>query len=130
MKTCLALLALALCGTVLAQDVTRPAEVVGLLGARLGDDVQPDWPPVPTDVAGQPETIEHYNIYRASAPDFVPDIKSGTNRIGTSTSAQFIDLGAGTDGLTYYYLISAVDDAGLESNTKVSLVTTLPVVLR
>jgi len=128
MKTCLALLMLALCGTVLAQDVTRPAEVAGLLGARVGSDVQLSWPAVETDAAGQPETIDHYNIYRGIAPDFVPDIAGGSNRIGTSPSAQFTDLGAAADELAYYYLISAVDNAGLESNTKPSLVTTPPVV--
>ncbi len=64
MKTCLALLTLAVCGTVLAQDVTRPAEVTGILGARVGGDVQFSWPPVTTDAAGQPETIDHYNIYK------------------------------------------------------------------
>lgn len=123
---CVSLLAFALGGPAAAQDVTRPAAVEGLVGAHVGDDVELSWDPVTLDAAGQPETIALYNIYRGTAPEFVPDTTSGTNRIGTSVTQQFVDPGAATDGIDYYYLISAVDDADLESNTKSSRVTTPP----
>ncbi|GAB4372560.1 MAG: hypothetical protein Kow0062_08990 [Acidobacteriota bacterium] len=108
-------------------DVTPPAEVTGVHVVREGADLRLSWDAVTTDAAGQPETVDHYRIWRGTAPDFVPDKAGGSNEIGTSTTEEFVDLGAGDPPQTYYYLVSAVDAAGLESRTKAPTVTTPPV---
>jgi hypothetical protein len=113
-------------GTALAEDVTRPAEVSGLLAARAGADVELQWGPVTLDVAGQPEIIDYYKVYRGGSPSFVPDMAGGSNLIGTTLTEQYSDLGAAADANDYYYLVSAVDTAGNESNTKSCLITTVP----
>jgi hypothetical protein len=103
-------------------DVLRPAPVAGLVVDRAGDDVHLDWDAVTLDISGQPETISHYYVYRGTTPDFVPDRENATNRIGSPATEEFEDLGIAGDGQDYYYLISAVDTAGHESNTAASLV--------
>ncbi|GEM_PF-1739409 len=115
---------------VAAADVTNPADVTGLFVTRdaaTPDDLDLTWDPVTTDKAGNPETVSQYNIYRGITPDFVPDKDTASNRIGTSTTTSFVDVGAKSDGNDYFYLVSAVDDAGNESGTRASTVTTPPV---
>lgn len=110
-----------------AADVTKPAEVAGLLAVRSGDDVVLSWSPVAQDVNGAAESVSQYRIYRGSTPSFVPDKTGGSNRIGTSPTAGFTDAGAMLTGIDGYYSVSAVDAAGNESVTKPSGITTLPV---
>jgi hypothetical protein len=124
---CAAAVAAGSSGTVPAADVTRPAEVAGLVAAHNGDDVDFAWTPVTLDAAGNAETVDHYRVYRAEAPDFVPDKAGGANRIGTSATAEFTDVDAATNAATYFYLVSAVDADGNESDTKTPLVAAPPV---
>ncbi len=111
----------------LAADVTRPAEVSGLLLDRDGADVELSWNPATTDAAGQPETIGHYNVYRGSAATFVPDKLGGSNRIGMPAAASYTDAGAAAHPQTYFYLAGAVDSSGNESDSKAPRITTAPV---
>ncbi len=108
-----------------AADATKPAEVTGLRVARSGNDVQLAWSAVGLDAAGLPETIDHYNVYRGTGPDFTPDVLGGSNRVGASPLPVFDDMAA-LDGPSFYYLISAVDAAGNESATRPTRVTTPP----
>lgn len=111
----------------LAQDVVGPASVSQLLVERSGDDLVLTWDEVVTDAAGQPETVDVYRVYRGLSPDFVPDADGGSNRIGEAALPEFTDVGAASDGVDYYYLVSAVDAAGNESNTKAPSVSVPPV---
>ena len=110
-----------------AADVVPPAEVSGLFANRNGSDVQLSWNAVVLDAAGGAETVASYRIYRDTTPGFVPDKTGGTNRVGTSAVTSFPDLGAASSGSTYYYVVSAVDAAGNESNTKTAAVVGIPV---
>jgi len=110
-----------------AQDVVRPAEVQGLLEGSDGVAVQLSWDPVTTDVLGHPETISHYRVYRGETPDFVPDKTGDSNLLGTALLPEYSDDAAAQAPLSYYYLISAVDADGNESDTKPAVVTTPPV---
>jgi len=114
-------------GMLPAQDVTRPAEVAGLLLGRTSNDVELTWEPTTNDAAGGPDTADHYNVYRGTSATFVPDKLAGGNRIGMPSAENHADGGVAGDGVAYYYLVSAVDAAGNESDTKVPLVTTPPV---
>jgi hypothetical protein len=58
--------------------------------------------------ANQESDIAYYKVFRNNAP-------TGTfTLMGTSTGTSFVD-GNVTNGSTYYYAVSAVDDAGQES---------------
>ena len=58
--------------------------------------------------ANQESDIDFYKVYRNSAP-------TGTfTLIGSSSSTSFVDTNV-TNGVTYYYAVSAVDLAGQES---------------
>ena len=114
-------------GSALALDVTRPAAVTGVAVDRSAGDVGLSWEAVLLDAAGHPEVVDHYNVYRGVAPNFVPDKFSFTNRIGTTPSVTYDDLGVAEDGINYYYKVGAVDSEGHESNLQASLVTTAPV---
>jgi hypothetical protein len=119
-------LAVVVSGPTLAQDVTRPAAVADLVAARAGGDVEMAWPPVTLDAAGQPESIDYYKVYRGESPDFVPDKVGGSNLIGTNAMEQYTDVGAAANATDYFYLISAVDTVGNESDTKSPLIGTAP----
>lgn len=111
----------------LAADVTKPAEVGGLLIHRSGDDVVLSADPVSLDAAGQPETVTEYRLYRGTVPSFVPDRVGGTNRVGTAASPSFVDVGAAITPESYFYLISAVDASGNESASQAPRIVEPPV---
>jgi hypothetical protein len=121
------LAALAAAHQTLAADVTRPATVENVVATRSGSDVVVSWQPVTSDAAGQPETTSHYKVYRGTSPAFVPDRLGGTNLAGTSPLASFNDTNAAASGSDFYYLVSAVDAAGNESNIEPSTVLVPPV---
>ncbi|MCP3978416.1 MAG: DUF1565 domain-containing protein, partial [bacterium] len=107
----------------------RPEEPVGLVVDVSGNDVSLSWNGVSLDVLGQPETINHYNVYRGTAPGYVPDRGTFLNRIGTPPSNSFSDTGVFNDGQDYYYLVSAVDDSANESNVRATRISRLPVLI-
>jgi len=109
-----------------AADVTNPAEVENLRATRSADDVLIEWDPVTTDAAGNPEAMDHYEIYRGSTAGFVPDKAGASNRIGTSTTESFLDVGAAGDGVLHHYLINAVDLDGNQGVTRPPRVDTPP----
>jgi len=119
------LLCLAAFGRARAADATKPAEVTGLRAERSGSGVHLAWDAVTLDAAGGPETIDHYNVYRGTGPDFTPDLAGGSNRLGSSPLPTFDDSG-GLEGPSYFYLLTAVDASGNESAVKPSKVATPP----
>jgi len=124
--TALGLLLLLTGTNALAQDVIRPAAISDLAADRGASDVELSWSAISADVAGGAETIDHYNVYRGTTPDFVADLIGGSNLIGSSPTPSFSDLGALLDGFDYYYRVTAVDVDGNESNSKAPLVSTPP----
>jgi hypothetical protein len=96
-------------GPLLAGDVTSPAEVSGLVLSRSGNDVDMTWTPVTQDAGGNPESVDHYVVYRSVAATF-PDHYF----VGSTTDSSLSDLAAADDSKSYYYLVAAVDVAGNE----------------
>jgi len=121
------LFVLILASSALAADVTNPAQVENLLFDRSGADVLLVWDPVTTDAAGNTESVDYYEIYRGVDPDFVPDKAGGSNRIGTSATESYTDVGAaGTGEPDYYYLVCAVDLDGNQGPTRQPWLDTPP----
>ena len=105
-----------------AGDVALPAEVSGLTVGRAGADVAVAWGAVTTDALGNPEVVEHYRVYRGSGPRFPTEFALHD----TSASPDATDAGAVEDGLTHFYLVTAVDDAGNEGGARPSTITRAP----
>ena len=81
---------------------TVPFTVDGVYSVTGDDEVTIYWR------ANQENDIAFYRVYRNNAP-------TGTfSLIGTSTGTNFVDDNV-VNGTTYYYAVSAVDDAGQES---------------
>jgi hypothetical protein len=92
------------------KGLTSPQVIVDLRVSKSGNDVRLSWSAVTKDIYGGSETVARYEVFRGTAPNFVP---SDTNRIGSPTTASFTDVGALGAGLpNYYYLVRAVDNEG------------------
>jgi hypothetical protein len=92
-----------------------PSPVAGLSAVKSGSSVLLRWSPVVTDSAGIPFTANHYNIYRGTDPNFLPDTAAHTNLIGSATSATYTDAGALGNTTSAFYRVLAVSAAGRES---------------
>ncbi len=88
-------------------DTIPPSQVFGNAMRKIGNDLILEWEPA-TDNVG----VTGYNIYRSNNPEFVP---SSANKIGTSQTTSFTDVGVLSSPETYYYKIKAFDAAGNES---------------
>jgi dienelactone hydrolase len=93
---------------------TPPRAVENLGGVRAGSDLQLAWSAVTEDILGNGVTPAHYVVYRrADEPYFVP---TPGDVIATPTSPSFTDVGVlGDPAHNYYYLVSAADNASVES---------------
>jgi hypothetical protein len=90
-----------------------PGWIGDLRVGKSGDAAALIWGAVTTDIYGKPKTVAHYDVFRSTAGDFVPDVTLFTNRIGTSAIASYDDI----DALTapepvYFYLVRGVDADG------------------
>ncbi|MCP3977816.1 MAG: hypothetical protein GY716_00605 [bacterium] len=107
----------------LAQDIVPPAEVQDLRLEWSGNDILLSWDAVTSDLVGAPESAPRYRVYSSTSPSFVPDRDALSNLLGGSTTNGFTHAGGFGDGLTHYYLVSAVDEAQNEGNTRPSRVS-------
>src|SRR5882724_4963619 len=110
----------------LAADIVPPAEVASISVTRSGADIVLNWGAVTTDAFGGTESVSFYNIYRGTSRNFVPDRVGGSNLAGTAFSPSFTDIGAVGAPSNFFYLVSAVDAAGNEGNTRASKATIPP----
>jgi chitin-binding protein len=63
--------------------------------------------------------VVSYNVYRASAPS------AGPTKIGNSTGTSFVDSTVQA-GQTYYYTVTAVNSANIESPEPAEVAVTVP----
>jgi large repetitive protein len=86
-------------------DTTPPSTLAGLAATPGDTQVQLDWADnAETDVVG-------YNVYRSTSPD------SGYARVNSALvpTSPYLDSGL-NNGTKYYYVVTAVDGSGNESN--------------
>ncbi|MDP4181382.1 MAG: carbohydrate binding domain-containing protein [Bacillota bacterium] len=89
-------------------DVTPPAQVTGLAAAQNNTAVDLKW------TAGSDSDLEGYRVYRSKSPE------SGFAAVGSNAlklvkgSVSFTDTSL-TNGVKYYYVVTAVDKFGNES---------------
>jgi len=96
--------------------IAPPRTIEDLMVTQSGNDLILTWGAVTTSIYGTPTTVDHYNIYRGSVPNFVP--ANGTNRIGmvaASSTPSFPHTGGATLPDDGFYLVSAVDLEGFAS---------------
>jgi hypothetical protein len=92
-----------------------PSPVAGLSAVKSGTSVLLRWSPVVTDSAGTPFTAHHYNVYRGTDPNFLPDTAAHSNLVGSATSATYTYAGALGNTTSTFYRVLAVSAAGRES---------------
>jgi hypothetical protein len=92
----------------------KPATVQGLILERSGDDVVLTWQPVSMDEKGTPITIDHYNVYYGSTPNFIADIVNWTNVLPEANKGDTTITDVNPPS-PRYYLVTAIDTTGKES---------------
>ena len=93
-------------------DTTAPDAPSGITGTSGDTEVALDWDAVSAS------DLEEYNIYRSTSGT-ITDV-SGRDPVSSTSSTSFTDTGA-TNGTTYDYIVTAVDNAGNESAPSSSL---------
>ena len=78
-------------------------------------DVKFVWSELLQDIYSNATFIEHYNIYRETTPNFVPDTTNGSNLIGQTAETTFTDTDALLADTNYFYYITTVTADGTES---------------
>jgi hypothetical protein len=87
------------------QDPVAPSAIGDLTATLAVGDIVLHW-----SHAGDNVAIDHYVVYRATDPGFVP---SGGNAIGQTEGTSYQDAGvAGVVGADHFYLVKAIDTAG------------------
>jgi hypothetical protein len=92
-----------------------PPKTTDLLTAQeSGGGILLTWPEVNEDSLGSPEQISHYIVYRNQVPFFTPQ---SSDSIAGVSSPSYLDMesGLGSSAVNSYYVITAVDLAGNES---------------
>jgi hypothetical protein len=92
---------------------TNPPPVILLQLDLAAPDVHLTWIGCTTEeTPGSGAHPATYEVYRGLAPNFTPDIVGYSNRIYAGALENFADVGAGVNGITYYYQLTAVDTGG------------------
>jgi hypothetical protein len=95
-------------------DDVPPKSINALSAEESEGTVLLSWPEVNQDSLGLPEEISHYVIYRNQDPYFTPD---STDSIAATQTSSYLDEdnGIGSAEHNFFYLVTAVDVAGNES---------------
>lgn len=110
---------------VAAADVVPPQEVTQLTVKDVGANVMLSWHEVDHDVTGLTEFIQVYRAYSGlNNPNFTPVTPLGIPTGATSFTHVGSPVGTFDDPNDYFYLVSAVDDGNIESNTRPSKAST------
>ncbi len=103
----------------LGPDQTPPSAVQDLRASLANSDLFLEWSAVTEDTVGSKEIISHYVLYRSQNPGFeaLP-----SDSLAHVTGTEYIDAGiAGLPGTNHYYIVRAVDYAGLKSEVSATV---------
>lgn len=93
--------------TVDMTDTTAPSAPTGLSATPSGTTVSLNW-----NDNDSSEGVSYYNVYRSTTSGFSV---GSSYKIGTATASAYSDTGR-SQGTTYYYKVTAVDDSDNESS--------------
>ena len=103
----------------LGADQVPPGAVADLSPHLIEQDVRLQWSPVSLDTAGAKEGISHYVVYRNTDPGFGAD---PSDSLAGVAETHYDDAGAaGLAGTDYFYIVRAVDYAGLKSENSATV---------
>lgn len=90
-------------------DDIWPPQVPNITQAvKAGNHVELSWNTVTADTLSNPDSVDHYIIYRNTSPSFIP---SSSDSIGVvyAPETTFVDSNVLSGAQDYYYLITATD---------------------
>jgi hypothetical protein len=99
----------------LVQGIGPPRVISDLAVELNGPDVVLSWSRPLLDIYDRPTNVVEYRIYRGATPGFQPSPPNLLATILDGAITTFSDVDAGNDSNTAFYLVVAVDDAGLTS---------------
>jgi len=99
----------------LIQGIAPPRAISDLTVTRSGADLVLHWGQPTVDIYGRSTTIARYNVYRGSTPGFQPFSGQPLATITNPAITTYLDAGAATMPGDAYYLVTAIDLAGLVS---------------
>lgn len=97
-------------------DLTPPASPLVTAAEKTGNNLKLYWNMVTTDTSGVPESMGRYVIYRNTSPDFIPGSPDSIGGVA-HPDTEYTDTGALAGATSYYYLVTAVDNALNQSKT-------------
>jgi len=92
-----------------------PMPVPGFTATKAGANVVLRWLPVISDSVGNSLAPHHYNVYRGTTPDFLPDTAGHANLVASPTATTYTDPNAVDAAGNYYYRVTAASESGRES---------------
>jgi hypothetical protein len=81
-----------------------------------GNDALLAWPPVTEDTSGAPLAVDHYEVWRAAQPDFVPG-GDGSLLLATPVTPGWTVVNACSDSSSSYYIVRAVEGDRVSENS-------------
>lgn len=95
--------------------IPSPTTISDLTLTKAGNEIHFIWFAVTENAYGNPVTIDHYNIYRGTTPNFIPDFDTHSNLIAQTSDTSYTDTDALFSEDSYYYYVTAVTSDGTES---------------
>lgn len=95
---------------VMVIDQTEPASIDDLIMENIGNGLLLNWTEINRDINGSPETIDHYEVYRATIPTFPSE---STDLLASIADTFHTDNTPGITGdpaVNYYYHLKVIDD--------------------
>lgn len=93
-----------------ALDVHPPVAPYIASSGKSGNDIILTWNKITTDTLGNPETMDHYVVYRNTSPSFIPGVSDSIGFV-SDPGTTFTDTDVLDSTESYYYLVKAVDAA-------------------
>jgi hypothetical protein len=103
----------------LTADATPPSAVQDLRARLAQGDIVLGWSAVTADTLGSKEGISHYVVYRSQDPglEALP-----SDSLASVAGTEYTDAGAaGNPAANHYYVVRAVDYAGLKSEVSATV---------
>ncbi|HUD71169.1 MAG TPA: C25 family cysteine peptidase, partial [Dongiaceae bacterium] len=99
----------------LFEGIAPPRSITDLMLTRSGADLVLQWSRPTLDIYGRATTVVGYRIYRSNTPNFVAIGSTPLATLNNGATTSFTHVGGINVAGAGYYVVTALDAAGLES---------------